>query len=58
VRAVDPGHADRRAEDLDVELRAARSLDVEIGFDDVVAAGEVPPRAIALVGVDDDDAGT
>ena len=39
----------------DVEVGPARHLDVEVGFDDVVAAGEPGPGMVALIGVDDHD---
>ncbi len=55
LRAVDPLDADRRAEDVDVEIGPPRHLDVEVGVDDGVA-GEHEPGALAAVGVDDDGA--
>ena len=52
-----PVDAHRGAEYRHVELGAARHLDVEVGLDHVVAAGERPPRTVALVGVDHDHVG-
>ena len=46
LAALDAMNVDRRAEDGHVQIRSARHLDVEVGFDDV--SMPPPPRAGCL----------
>src|SRR6185503_11436652 len=51
VIAVDRLHVEARAEQIDVEVHAARDLDLEVDFDRVVAIAVAPAEPARSVGV-------